>query len=68
MTVRIEIVEGRCVGAGQCALTAPAVFDQDDDEGLVLVLDASPPAHEHDAVREAASVCPTGAISIVEEG
>jgi ferredoxin len=64
--VRIEIVEGRCVGAGQCAVNAPAVFDQDDDEGLVRVLDASPPAHEREAVREAAHVCPTGAISVVE--
>ena len=31
----------RCVGAGQCVLAAPAVFDQDDD-GLVAPLTVDP--------------------------
>ena len=29
--VKIEVDVDRCVGAGMCALTAPAVFTQDDD-------------------------------------
>ncbi|MGW5121613.1 ferredoxin, partial [Streptomyces noursei] len=36
--MRITVDTGRCVGAGQCVLTAPDLFDQDDD-GLVTVLD-----------------------------
>ncbi len=56
----------RCVGAGMCALTAPEVFDQDDEEGLVLLLDPAPPASRHAITRDAASACPSGAVTVVE--
>lgn len=39
----------RCVGAGQCVLAAPAVFDQDDD-GLVAPLTLDPGSGEQEAV------------------
>ncbi|MER7620209.1 ferredoxin [Streptomyces sp. NPDC126503] len=39
----VRVDRERCVGSGMCALTAPTVFDQDDDEGLVLLL--TPPPH-----------------------
>ncbi|MGW6548492.1 ferredoxin, partial [Streptomyces massasporeus] len=29
--MRIDIDQDVCIGAGQCALTAPDVFTQDDD-------------------------------------
>ncbi|MDX6281696.1 MAG: ferredoxin [Kribbellaceae bacterium] len=48
-----------CVGAGQCVLAAPAVFDQDDD-GLVVV--NAPDSTDDDAVRDAVHLCPAGAI------
>ena len=56
----------RCVGAGQCVLTAPAVFDQDDD-GIVEPLTLEPPESEHDAVRQAVNVCPSSAIWLDRE-
>jgi len=56
-----------CCGSGQCAMIAPEVFDQSEDDGLVLVLTPSPPESEHTAVREAASVCPTSAITVTED-
>ncbi|MGW1976950.1 ferredoxin [Streptomyces sp. NPDC001889] len=52
----------RCVGAGMCALTAPEVFDQDDEDGRVLLLDPAPPTARLGAVRLAAGSCPAGAI------
>ncbi|MER8237522.1 ferredoxin [Streptomyces sp. NPDC094049] len=53
----------RCIGAGMCAMTAPDVFDQDPDDGLVLLLRTEPgPAHRA-AVRMAAGLCPSGAIA-----
>ena len=52
-----------CVGAGMCVLTAPEVFDQDDD-GIVEVLVAEPPADEEDAVKQAATLCPSGAVRL----
>ena len=54
-----------CIGAGQCALVAGEVFDQDDD-GLVIVLDDEPSDSLHVASRRAASLCPARAITIVE--
>jgi ferredoxin len=54
-----------CVGAGQCALVASDLFDQDDD-GIVELLDAEPGREHEAAARRAASLCPARAISIEE--
>ncbi|MEU7743210.1 ferredoxin [Nonomuraea sp. NPDC049158] len=56
----------KCCGAGQCAMIAPEVFDQDEDDGVVLLLDDTPDARLHRAVREVASVCPAAAIRLSE--
>ncbi len=55
-----------CAAAGQCLLAAPAVFDQADDNGVVVLLDADPPETQRAAVQEAVRNCPTSAIRIVE--
>ncbi|MET9764937.1 ferredoxin [Streptomyces sp. NPDC006372] len=65
--MKITVDEPKCCGAGQCVLVAPDVFDQRDEDGIVVLLDAEPPADLHLAVREAAQVCPAAAITI-EEG
>ena len=65
--MRIVADRDVCIGSGMCALNAPAVFDQDAEEGLVLVLDARPDAAAIGAVREAVSLCPSGALSLVDE-
>jgi ferredoxin len=68
-TTRLHVDRERCIGAGMCALTAPEVFDQDPDDGRVILLHAEPPstAHHatahHAAARMAAGVCPSGAIT-----
>lgn len=61
--MRIDVQEDACVAAGQCALVAGDVFDQDDD-GIVVVLDANPPERLHLASRRAASLCPARAITV----
>lgn len=53
-----------CVGAGMCALTAADLFDQDDEDGRVVVLRAEPAAEQADAAREAVELCPSGALSV----
>ncbi|MBT2228153.1 ferredoxin [Nonomuraea sp. NEAU-A123] len=64
--MKITVDEEKCCGAGQCVLIAPAVFDQRDDDGIVILLDAEPGEDQHAAVRETAAVCPAGAIVLDE--
>lgn len=52
-----------CVGAGQCALVAPDLFDQDDD-GIVLLLEPHPEGAQIDAATRAARLCPARAITL----
>jgi ferredoxin len=60
---KVRVDEHKCIGAGQCVLRAPQVFDQRED-GIVLLLDARPPRELHEAVRKAADLCPAEAIAI----
>lgn len=60
--MRVTIDRTKCVGSGNCIMTAPAVFSQDDD-GIVTLLDATPPESEHEAVRTAIEICPARVIS-----
>ncbi|MFI6104236.1 ferredoxin [Streptomyces sp. NPDC051310] len=66
--MEIRVDRDRCLGAGMCALTAPAVFDQDQQEGLVVLLDAGPPQGQHASVRMAAGACPASAVTVTERG
>jgi ferredoxin len=55
-----------CVGAGQCVLAAPAVFDQSDEDGLSYVLLDPVPPEQASAVRDAVYRCPARAVSLQE--
>ncbi|GAB2482254.1 ferredoxin [Nocardiopsis aegyptia] len=65
--MKITVDEDKCCGAGQCVLIAPEVFDQRDDDGIVVLLDAAPPEDQHALVRESAAVCPAAAIEVAED-
>jgi ferredoxin len=45
---------------------APEIFDQRDDDGVVVVLDEKPPAEQADNARMAEAGCPALAIHIEE--
>jgi ferredoxin len=64
--VRVTVDPSRCIAAGQCVLKAPKVFDQDEDEGTVVLLMETPAAVDEEDVRLAARVCPSEAITIHE--
>jgi ferredoxin len=64
--MRVEVDETACVAAGRCVMAAMEVFDQRDEDGVVILLDPTPPPELHDAVREAAMLCPSAAIRIIE--
>ncbi|GLU50195.1 ferredoxin [Nocardiopsis ansamitocini] len=60
---RLRADRARCTGAGQCARTAPTLFDQDDD-GLAVLLIPNPPVEALSQARLAADLCPSGAIAL----
>jgi ferredoxin len=64
--VHVEVDVPKCVGSGQCVLIAPEVFDQRDEDGMVVLLDEDPGAELHAEVRQSALVCPAAAIRVAE--
>ncbi|MET8981838.1 ferredoxin [Streptomyces sp. NPDC004539] len=65
--MRISVDRSACCGAGNCVLLAPDVFDQGEDDGVVVLLAAAPAPEHEAAAREAAAVCPTSAITVRED-
>ncbi|MCU1469261.1 MAG: ferredoxin [Glaciihabitans sp.] len=63
--MQITVNTPACVGAGQCVMAAGELFDQDDD-GIVMLLEDSPDAAQQAGARRAASLCPARAIKIAE--
>lgn len=63
--MKVHVKKEHCIGAGQCVLTAPTVFDQ-DDYGIVILLDDSPAESDSDVVKQAASFCPANVITITD--
>jgi ferredoxin len=66
--MRIGVHTERCIGSGVCALVAPRLFDQRDDDGVVVLLDPDPAPDQHENAYEAASRCPASVIEISETG
>lgn len=64
--MRIVVDRARCMGTGNCVLTSPQFFGQDED-GIVEVLVPEPPDCARAAVTEAVLSCPAAALSIVED-
>lgn len=64
--MRVIIDQDRCLSSGQCVNSVPEVFDQREEDGVVVLLTAEPSEADADEVRHAALVCPGRAISIEE--
>lgn len=64
--LRVEVDQDRCCGSGMCVLNAPGVFDQRDEDGIVVLLDGRPPEGVWREVRDAESGCPSQAIEVTE--
>ncbi|GII22680.1 ferredoxin [Planosporangium mesophilum] len=62
--MKVFVDQDKCCGAGTCVMLAPDVFDQRDEDGIVVLLDGQPSEGLHPIVREAANVCPAGAITV----
>lgn len=64
--MKIIAHQEKCVAAGQCAMIGPEVFDQRDEDGVVVLLLDQPSRDQYDDVRRAAAACPAKAIDIEE--
>lgn len=62
--MKIIIAEDRCIGAGACVLAADEVFDQREDDGVAVLLDADPGEDQRARVTDAAARCPAMAIEV----
>jgi ferredoxin len=62
MNLKVTVDTSLCIGSGTCAMTAPAVFDQDEEQALVVLLDDAPPESEREAVALAVERCPAAVI------
>ncbi|MGP3977732.1 ferredoxin [Streptomyces sp. 8N114] len=67
MSLKIVADRGACIGSGLCALNAPEIFDQHDEDGTVHVLVEHPPADQHDLVDQAIQSCPAHALGTAEQ-
>jgi ferredoxin len=65
--LKVAIDRRRCISSGYCVLEAPAVFAQ-DEEGLVVLLDANHPPAQHAAAKTAELACPAAVITVSEDG
>lgn len=64
--MRIVVDRDLCVGSGQCVRLAPELFDLSETDGLVLLRGTPPEPDLPEHVREAALLCPTGALSLAD--
>lgn len=64
--MKVTVDQDICASSGNCVLNAPAVFDQRDDDGVVVLLNPHPSADQAEAARRAAAACPALAIQIEE--
>ncbi len=62
--MKIKVDMDKCEAYGECVFAAEDLFGLDDDDEKVRVLDSSPDDDRRDAAEQAASVCPTSAITI----
>ena len=64
--MRIHADQERCTSAGNCARVAPELFDQRDDDGVVIVLNENPSVDLEASARDAEGLCPARAITVSE--
>ena len=65
--MRLFVDRERCIGAAQCVLAAPGMFDQSDTDGRVILLAAATDGPLPEVARTAVHRCPSGALSLAGE-
>ena len=66
LQMKVTVDQDICASSGNCVMNAPELFDQRDEDGVVVLLNANPPAEQSESARRAAAQCPALAIHIEE--
>lgn len=66
--MKVEVAPEKCIASGQCVLIAESVFDQDEDDGTVVLRTADVPPEDEEATRNAERICPSRAIRTIDAG
>lgn len=64
--MHVSVDPNLCQAYANCVTIAPDVFELDDALGIAVVRQPDPPAELHDAVTQSVALCPTRAISAVD--
>jgi ferredoxin len=64
--MKVHLDAGICAGFGVCLGLCPEVFELHED-GYAIALVSDVPPELEDAVRKAASQCPSNAISVTDD-
>ncbi|MBV8965828.1 MAG: ferredoxin [Mycobacteriaceae bacterium] len=64
--MKVRVDQDNCVSSGNCVLHSSEVFDQREEDGVVVLLNENPPAEQVENVRRAAADCPAQVIHIEE--
>ena len=62
--IKVFVDVERCVGAGHCVRAASKVFDQREDDGIVVLLMNEAPDELAKELEKAERLCPSQAIRI----
>ncbi|MFH5824562.1 ferredoxin [Georgenia sp. AZ-5] len=60
--MKLTVDTDKCIAAGACVMEAMEVFDQRDEDGVVVLLQENPSDDLLPAVRRAVAACPAKAI------
>lgn len=63
--MKVSLLPDHCICSGACVIECPEVFAQ-DDEGLVILLQETPPDSLRDALQRAIVACPAAIIELVD--
>ncbi len=64
--MKVVVDQNICASSGNCVMNSPELFDQRDEDGVVILLNASPSPEQAEGARRAAEACPALAIHIEE--
>jgi ferredoxin len=64
--MKVTVDQNICASSGNCVMNAPEVFDQRDQDGVVVLLNEHPSDYQAEGARQAAAACPAQAIYIEE--